>query len=205
MFARRPPPLGPRCAPGSGRAGRAGRGPGPGPGPEPGPGTGLRGARQPARTRPARPHKRGARCRAAPGAARRPAGRRARVCRGSGPRGTQKGGWTRGAAGGEPRPHRRDPRPPSGLYVSAPGGAASARQPGPPAPAAEGGPGTAGEGGPGTPLPGEKKWSGESCWGREGPEDPARRGGSGDLQERVGWGDPAKGESGLGDPLKGRR
>ncbi|XP_058528256.1 serine/arginine repetitive matrix protein 3-like [Ochotona princeps] len=42
-----------------------------------------------------------------------------------------KGKGRAGAAGGEPRPHRRDPRPPSGLYVSAPGGAASARRPGP--------------------------------------------------------------------------
>ncbi|XP_036187274.1 uncharacterized protein LOC118667630 isoform X2 [Myotis myotis] len=47
----------------------------------------------------------------------------------------------RRAAGGEPRPHRRDPRPPSGLYVSAPGGAASACGLAA-APAAEGGPGT---------------------------------------------------------------
>ncbi|XP_032162407.1 collagen alpha-1(VII) chain-like [Mustela erminea] len=161
MFARRPPALGPRCAPGrAGRAGRAGRGAAPGRGRD-----GAGGARQPARTRPARPHKAG---RAEQGRAgsRPPApGRRARVCAGPGRARDTKGNGRAGAAGGEPRPHRRDPRPPSGLYVSAPGGAASARRPGPPLPPREGGPGTAGRrraGGPagekvgrGTPL-GEK-------------------------------------------------
>ncbi|XP_045879114.1 collagen alpha-1(I) chain-like isoform X4 [Meles meles] len=140
MFARRPPALGPRCAPGrAGRAGRAGRGAAPGRGRD-----GAGGARQPARTRPARPHKAG---RAEQGRAgsRPPApGRRARVCAGPGRARDTKGNGRAGAAGGEPRPHRRDPRPPSGLYVSAPGGAASARRPGPPLPPREGGPGTAG-------------------------------------------------------------
>lgn len=77
---------------------------------------------------------------AAPGAARRAAGRRAESARGARPRAGHKANGRAGAAGGEPRPHRRDPRPPSGRYVSAPGGAASARRPGPRSRRREGGP-----------------------------------------------------------------
>ncbi|XP_077822516.1 uncharacterized protein LOC114672650 isoform X2 [Macaca mulatta] len=71
---------------------------------------------------------------AAPGAARRPAGLRARVCAGDGPRAGHKREWTRGGGGRGAAAPPKGPRPPSGLYVSAPGGAASARRPGPPLP-----------------------------------------------------------------------
>ena len=153
------PPLGPRCAPGSGRAGRAGRGPGPGTGTGTGPGTGP-GAHYSPRAPGRRVHtKRGARCRAAPGAARWPAGRRARVCAGDGPRAGHKREWTRGGGGrraaappkGPPaaeRPLRQRPgwrrlRPPAWAAAPAAGRRAGDR--------GEGGPGypAGGEGGPG--------------------------------------------------------
>lgn len=153
--------------PGRAGAGRAGAGAGDGPGAHDSP-------RAPA----ARPHKAG---RAQAAGSRPPArGRRARVCAGPA-RGTQKGMDARGRrAGGEPRPHRRDPRPPSGLYVSAPGGAASARGLAA-APAAGRRAGDRGEGGPAT------------CWGEGGSGTPP--GG------RRRWvRDPSRAEGGLGDP-----
>lgn len=145
--------------PGRAGAGRAGAGTGDGPGEHDSP-------RVPA----ARPHKAGrAQAREPPAGP----GRRARVC--AGPAcGTQKGMDARGrrAAGGEPRPHRRDPRPPSGLYVSAPGGAASACGLAA-APAAEGGPGTClGEGGPEDPY--GDRWAGDPSEG-EGALGTCRR------------------------------
>lgn len=138
--------------PGRAGAGRAGAGDGPG-------------AHDSPRAPAARPHKAG---RAQAAGSRPPArGRRARVCAGPA-RGTQKGMDARGRrAGGEPRPHRRDPRPPSGLYVSAPGGAASARGLAA-APAAGRRAGDSGEGGPVT------------CWGEDGPGTCRGEGGPGD-------------------------
>lgn len=138
--------------PGRAGAGRAGAGAGDGPGEHDSP-------RVPA----ARPHKAGrAQAREPPAGP----GRRARVC--AGPAcGTQKGMDARGrrAAGGEPRPHRRDPRPPSGLYVSAPGGAASACGLAAAPAAGRRAADLPGEGGPETPM--GDRWAGHPCEGEK--------------------------------------